>query len=182
MSLYSWGRLSTNAWTSSILLTSSFTGNTLTPFARPSISLATSFKVSSLRAVRISLSSGCVFANSIAVAFPIPEEAPVITIVLPLRRCAMLDDILAICSCIMHVLRGRIGALNRAEVVCATRLKGRRRCMYVGTLNHGAIGALYRWDDVRGRRGDGRSGGWGVAYQGNPRCASHVEGKTRLRG
>jgi hypothetical protein len=77
----------------------------------------------------------------------------------------MLDDILAICGGIMRVygvLRGRIGALERAEVVCATRLKGRRRCMYVGTLNHSAIGALYRRDDVRGRRGDGRSGGRGL--------------------
>jgi hypothetical protein len=54
--------------------------------------------------------------------------------------------------------------------------------MYVTRITEGAIEDLYRWDDVRGRRGAGKCGGRGVAYQGNPRYASHVEGKTRLRG
>jgi hypothetical protein len=82
-------------------------------------------RVSSRRAVRISFkSSGCVRANSMAVDFPMPEDAPVTTIVLPLRRCAMLDDILAACSWAMlasgvvtGVLRGPREAWAKAEDV-----------------------------------------------------------------
>jgi hypothetical protein len=124
MSLNSAGRLPTKACTSSTLLTSSLTGSTFTPVARDSISLATSFSVSSRRAVKMSLISGCVRANSTAVDLPIPDDAPVITIVLPLRRCAMLDDILVACSRAMldagvlrGVLRGRRVALAKAEDV-----------------------------------------------------------------
>lgn len=90
------GNPPTNALTSSGTETSSFTGRTLTPGACFPISAATSFNVSMRRAVKISLrSSGCVFANSNAVDFPMPELAPVIRIVLPLRRAAM-DDIFAV--------------------------------------------------------------------------------------
>jgi hypothetical protein len=98
MSLNSCGRLPTNAWIWSILLTSSLTGRTWTPCAKLEISLATSLSVSSRRAVRMSLrSSGCVRANSMAIDLPIPDDAPVTRIVLPLRRCDMLEDILAVC-------------------------------------------------------------------------------------
>jgi hypothetical protein len=125
MSLNSAGSLSTKPCTSSTLLTSSLKGSTLTPSAKDSISLATSLRVSSRRAVRISFkSSGCVRANSMAVDFPMPEDAPVTTIVLPLRRCAMLDDILAACSWAMlasgvvtGVLRGPKEAWAKAEDV-----------------------------------------------------------------
>jgi hypothetical protein len=63
----------------------------------------------------------------------------------------MLDDILAACSramlgsgVLMGVLRGLREALAKAEDVYATRFTGRRRCMYVAVLCHGAIVTLYR--------------------------------------
>ena len=91
MSLNSSGRLPTKLLTSSGTLTSIFTGNTLTPSpASCLISSAICFKASILRAVRMSLRFlGDVRANSIAVLLPMPEEAPVITIVLPSRRLAI---------------------------------------------------------------------------------------------
>jgi hypothetical protein len=136
MFLYSEGSFDTNDSISETLLTSSFTGRTLTPLANEEISDAISFRVSSRRAVRMSLrSSGWVRANSRAVERPMPDEAPVIKTVLPLRRCAMLDDILARCAWAMLgrgvVLRGLRAALVKAVEVWAMRSKGRRRCMYV---------------------------------------------------
>ena len=96
--LNSSGSWPTKAETSSGLDTSSFTGCTFTPFAKPLISWSTSFSVSIRRAVMTSFNcSGCVRANSMATALPMPELAPVMTTVLPLSLCATDDDILACC-------------------------------------------------------------------------------------
>ena len=123
MSLNSAGNESTNPFTSPGLLTSNFTGSTWTP--EPTsflISDATSFNVSILRAVRISLRLlGEVRANSNAgyhqrgclskaepalrpVLLPIPDDAPVTTIVLPSRRFAIAVAIVRLAVCEMRGL------------------------------------------------------------------------------
>jgi hypothetical protein len=137
-SFHSSGRFPTNPSTALTSLTSNLTGSTFTPFAKPSISFATSLSVSSRLAVKMSFrSSGCVRANSTAVERPMPEDAPVITIVLPLRRWAMLEDILVAerrwASGVVSLvgLRGRIEGRMRAVEVWIARVNGRRRCMYV---------------------------------------------------
>ena len=147
-SLNSCGRFPTNADISSGLLTSSFTGRTFALDANPSISIATSFNASSRRAVSMSLMSGCVRANSMAVALPMPEDAPVITMVLPLRRWAIFVDMLAMwCwreadSCDGGAMRGRNGALVRADAVRKRCFDGRGRCMYVCKCQSVVIVAL----------------------------------------
>lgn len=94
--LNSSGNPPTNPSISSAFDTSNLTGNTLTPGANFPISSATSFSVSMRRAVRTSFrSSGLVRANSKAQERPIPDDAPVIRIVLPARRAAIEEDILA---------------------------------------------------------------------------------------
>lgn len=79
MSRNSSGSRLTKPWTSEGLPTSICTGWTLTPSpASLRISSASSFRMSTRRAVRTSLSDlGEVRANSRAVERPIPEEAPV---------------------------------------------------------------------------------------------------------
>ena len=67
---------------------SSFRGRTLTPVPTSFwMSSASCFRLSIRRAVKMSLRFlGDVRANSIAVLFPMPLDAPVITMVLPSRR------------------------------------------------------------------------------------------------
>lgn len=113
MFLNSVGRFSTNLVISSGLLTSNWTGSILTPEPTSAvISEESSFNASIRRAVRMSLSEyGAVRANSLAVVagdqhfvdyrfwrykvgycsylpvlLPIPDEAPVMMMVLPSRR------------------------------------------------------------------------------------------------
>ena len=91
--LHSSGSWSTKPLTSSGLLTSSLMGKTLTPSPTSfCISFAICCSVSIRRAVKIKRRSfGDVRANSNAVLRPIPEEAPVMRIVLPCRRDAMVE-------------------------------------------------------------------------------------------
>ena len=88
MSRKSGGRESTKVETSASLLMSSFRGRTWTPEPTSFLmSSASCFRLSIRRAVRMSLRFlGDVRANSMAVLFPMPLEAPVTTIVLPSSR------------------------------------------------------------------------------------------------
>lgn len=98
MSCHSAGREGTNERTSVGFETSSLTGRTLTPGDSEAICEATSLRVSIRRAVRMSRRSfGAVRANSMAVLRPMPEEAPVMRIVLPSMRLEIAErDILRI--------------------------------------------------------------------------------------
>ena len=82
------GREGTKFSTSVRLLMSSFRGRTLTPVPTSFwMSSASCFRLSIRRAVSMSLRFlGDVRANSMAVLFPMPLDAPVITMVLPSRR------------------------------------------------------------------------------------------------
>lgn len=126
MSLHSSGRLPTKLLTSSGLLTSSLYGSTLTPSPTSFwICAATSFNVSIRRAVRISRRFlGDVRANSTAVLLPIPEEAPVMTIVLPSRR-------LPIAVVAMVRMSGRVGVRAR---VSAVRVRMNCRDLYTNGI------------------------------------------------
>ena len=137
MSLNSSGRLPTKLLISSGTLTSIFTGNTLTPSPTSFlISSATCFNVSILRAVRMSFRFlGEVRANSIAVLLPMPEEAPVMTMVLPSRRLAI-----AAVAMVLRAWKKNIGGTGRLS------LWGWRRrltvvwavCSWIGN-RHGSI-------------------------------------------
>lgn len=90
MSLQSSGSLFINPFTSLGEETSSLTGRTFVcPPLSALIDCASSFKVSSRRAANMSLISGEVRENSIAIERPIPEDAPVIKMVFPPRRAAI---------------------------------------------------------------------------------------------
>lgn len=84
------GSLFINPFTSLGEETSNLTGKI---FVCPPLSVLmnseSSFKVSSRRAANMSLIFGEVRENSIAVERPIPEDAPVIKTVFPLRRAAI---------------------------------------------------------------------------------------------
>ena len=93
--LHSSGRPGTNFLTSSGLLMSSFKGRTLTPFSVSfRMSVASSSSLSMRRAVNTSRRSflGAVRANSKALLRPMPEDAPVMRIVLACRRLAAAEE------------------------------------------------------------------------------------------
>lgn len=88
MLCHSCGKLPTNPLTSSCFDESSWIGSTFTPGPNCfSISIASAFSLSIRRAVRIRRKFfGDALANSTAVLRPMPEDAPVMTTVLPPSR------------------------------------------------------------------------------------------------
>lgn len=124
ISLNSSGREETKLLISSGLLTSSLTGRTWTPSPTSCvISAATSFNVSMRRAVRINFRFlGDVRANSLAVLFPMPDEAPVTTIVLPSRRFATAEAMVRRIE-VRRAVRGKEEFVERAGDVkgCESR-------------------------------------------------------------
>ena len=105
------------------------------PLLSSSSAAAICFSVAIRRAARMSLMSGAVLANSKAVAGPIPDEAPVISTVLSVRRAPDADsDILRRCAGAgagagAGLLRVRVRATkqwsmrrkdNRLDMICIT--------------------------------------------------------------
>jgi hypothetical protein len=116
MSFHSSGSFAKKPLTSSGLLTSNCTVSTLTPdptsFSNSDLIL---FRVSRRRAARMSFKLlGDVRANSKAVLRPMPEEAPVMRMVLPERRLDIDEDMV-------------VGVGEKYRIVCGVTRGYRRR-------------------------------------------------------